>query len=73
MANRLTTAHGVNVLASVRSGPPREHFIIVWADGQSREAVRQLGRWAANPELSFSWYDAAVSSQRIAERLQAGD
>ena len=24
-----------------------------------------LGRHASNPELSFSWYDAAVLSQRI--------
>ncbi len=24
-----------------------------------------LGRYASNPELSFSWYDAAVLSQKI--------
>jgi hypothetical protein len=24
-----------------------------------------LGRHASNPELSFSWYDAAVLSQKI--------
>jgi len=24
-----------------------------------------LGRYASNPELSFTWYDAAVLSQKI--------
>jgi hypothetical protein len=24
-----------------------------------------LGRFASNPELSFTWYDAAVLSQKI--------
>jgi len=27
--------------------------------------LRLLGRYASNPELSFSWYDAAVLSQKI--------
>ncbi len=31
----------------------------------AREALRMLGRHASNPELSFSWYDAAVLSQKI--------
>ena len=29
------------------------------------ETLRTLGRYASNPELSFSWYDAAVLSQKI--------
>ena len=29
------------------------------------ETMRILGRYASNPDLSFSWYDAAVLSQRI--------
>ena len=29
------------------------------------ETLRVLGRYASNPELSFTWYDAAVLSQKI--------
>ena len=33
-------------------------------------ALRVLGRYASNPELSFSWYDAAVLSQKIRQSAQ---
>jgi hypothetical protein len=33
------------------------------------EALKTLGRYAANPDLSFSWYDAAVLGQKV--RLNA--
>lgn len=42
-----------------------ERFIVIWADDQAEEALRVLGRWASNPELSFTWYDASVVSKRI--------
>ena len=29
------------------------------------QLLQTLGRYAADPELNFSWYDAAVLSQRI--------
>jgi hypothetical protein len=29
------------------------------------ETLRTLGRFASNPQLSFTWYDAAVLSQKI--------
>ena len=29
--------------------------------------LRTLGRYAADPELSFSWYDAAIMSKKIRE------
>lgn len=28
-------------------------------------ALHQLGKWAADPALSFTWNDAAIVSQRI--------
>ena len=31
------------------------------------ELLRQFGRFASNPNLSFTWYDAAILSQRIRE------
>ena len=29
------------------------------------ELLQTLGRYAADPDLNFSWYDAAVMSQRV--------
>lgn len=52
----------INVLALVKG---RERYIFLYDDSQRAEALRVLGRFASNPELSFSWYDAAVLSQKI--------
>ena len=40
-------------------------FIYIYQDGDKAEVLRAIGRQAADPELSFSWYDAAVLSQKI--------
>lgn len=62
----------INVLALVKG---EERYIFLFDDNNRSEALRQLGRYASNPELSFSWYDAAVLSQKIrqvtAEAAQA--
>jgi hypothetical protein len=52
----------INVLALVKG---EERYIFLFDDERRPEALRTLGRFASNPELSFSWYDAAVLSQRI--------
>ncbi len=52
----------INVLALVKG---EERYIFMYDDEHKSEALRTLGRFASNPELSFSWYDAAVLSQRI--------
>jgi hypothetical protein len=52
----------INVLALVKG---KERYIFLYEDSQRAEALRMLGRHASNPELSFSWYDAAVLSQKI--------
>lgn len=52
----------VNVLALVKG---KERYIFLYDDSQQAEALRSLGRQASNPELSFSWYDAAVLSKKI--------
>ena len=31
----------------------------------SEMCIRDSGRYASNSELSFSWYDAAVMSQKV--------
>ena len=57
----------INVLALVKGA---ERYIFLYDDGNRAEALRTLGRFASNPELSFSWYDAAVLSQKIRQTAQ---
>ena len=53
---------GINVIALVKDA---ERYIFLY-DNQSAQALMQtLGRFAGDPELSFSWYDAAVLSQKV--------
>ena len=52
----------INVLALVKG---EERYVFLFSDQRRAEALRTLGRYASNPELSFTWYDAAVLSQKI--------
>ncbi len=52
----------INVLALVKG---KERYIFLYNDENRREVLRVLGRYASNPELSLTWYDAAVLSQKI--------
>ena len=59
----------INVLALVKG---EERYIFLFDDDRRADALRTLGKFASNPELSFSWYDAAVLSQRIRSTLPEG-
>ncbi len=52
----------INVVALVKG---EERYIFLFNDQQKSQTLRTLGRYASNPELSFSWYDAAVLSQKV--------
>ena len=65
--NRLRTAEDVNVLVLIKGG---ERYIFLYRDSSRAETLRTLGRYASNPELSFTWYDAAVLSQKIRQESQ---
>ena len=56
----------INVLALVKG---EERYIFLFDDERKSEALRQLGRYASNPDLSFTWYDAAVLSQKIRQSV----
>ena len=58
----------INVVALVRG---EEQYIFMFDEANRTETLRMLGRHAADPELSFSWYDAAVLSQKVREMLPA--
>ena len=55
-------AKDINVLALVKGC---ERYIFLYDDANRGETLRTLGRFASDAELSFTWYDAAVLSQKI--------
>ena len=57
----------INVLALVKGA---ERYVFLYDDSSRAETLRTLGRYASNPELSFTWYDAAVLSQKIRQESQ---
>ena len=52
----------INVLALVKGS---ERYVFLYDDESRAETLRVLGRYASNSDLSFTWYDAAVLSQKI--------
>ncbi len=58
----------INVLALVKGA---ERYVFLYDDASRAETLRVLGRFASNPDLSFTWYDAAVLSQKIRQGLPA--
>ena len=59
----------INVLALVKG---RERYIFLYDDSQRAQTLRMLGRYASDSELSFTWYDAAVLSQKVRHSCPAG-
>lgn len=57
---------GVNMIAMVKD---EERFVFLYDDESPAEVLRTFGQYAADPELNFSWYDAAVLSQRVRASL----
>lgn len=48
-----------------------ERFIFIYTHDARSDALRTMGRWASNQDLSFSWYDAAVLSKRVREEANS--
>lgn len=59
----------VNVVALVKNN---ERYLFLFDDESRDQVLQTLGRFAANEELSFSWYDAAVLTQKV-QSLLPGD
>jgi hypothetical protein len=53
---------GINVVALVKDS---ERYIFLYDSESTSTLLQTLGRFAGDPELNFSWYDAAVLSQRV--------
>ncbi len=52
----------INVMALAKG---TERYVFLFDDESRSEALKMLARYASNPDLSFTWYDAAVLSQKI--------
>ena len=61
-------AKDINILALAKG---EERYIFLYNDETRNETLRMLGRYASNSELSFSWYDAAVMSQKVRRNSKA--
>jgi hypothetical protein len=61
-------AGDINIVAIVKGD---ERYVFMFDEDTRSETLRTLGRFASNPELSFSWYDAAVLSQKIRKTAQS--
>ena len=55
-------ADDVNVAAVVKGV---ERYVFFFRDADQAAALEVMGRFASNPELSFTWFDAAVMSRKI--------
>jgi len=69
--NRLQTrldAAGINVLALAKGA---ERYVFLYDDASRAEVLRTLGRFASNPDLSLTWWDAVVLSKKIRELGEA--
>jgi hypothetical protein len=54
----------INVLAMIKG---EEQYVFLYNDANRIELLRTLGRYAADPQLSFNWYDAAFMSKKVRE------
>lgn len=64
---RDTTTDGARTIVALK-GADQYHLIFYVC--RRRELYQVLGRWAANPELSFNWHDMGQVCRYINATLQ---
>lgn len=50
-----------------------DRYVVIFPDEKKAQALQTLGRWASNPELNFTWYNAAIMSQKVRELVDGCD
>jgi len=48
-----------------------ERFLVRCGAGDEEASIARLMEWAEDPDLDFDWFDAAVLSRQITQRLFA--
>lgn len=56
----------LNVLALVKG---EERYVFVYDDGCSQELLDAFRQYAADPNYNFSWFDAAVLTDKAKEQI----
>jgi hypothetical protein len=46
-----------------------ERFLVRCDAGSEEETIGQLMEWADDPEIDFDWFDAAVLSRQVTQRV----
>lgn len=60
------TASDINVIALSRGS---ERFVWLYRNEQLGDVLRSFGKFASDPELSFTWWDAATLSKRARSQV----
>ena len=50
-----------------------ERYVFLFDDASYSEVLRIFGRFASEEELSFTWFDAAVLSQKVRQETKGQD
>ena len=58
------TSEDIHIACVVRGV---DKYTILYRNDTKNDALRVLGRWASDPALTFTWYDAAMLSKVIRE------
>jgi len=60
----------LNVIALVRDS---ERYVFMYDEESAVALLQTLGRYASDEELDFTWYDAAVLSQKFRKLRKEAD
>ena len=60
----------MNVLALVKDS---ERYVFLYDEDSAASLLQTLGKYAADKDLSFTWYDAAVLSQKVRKLRQEAE
>jgi hypothetical protein len=61
-----------NILLLVKSNGERFYFSYDDSPASIETLLQTLGRYAADPEMNFTWWDAAVLASRVRAVVAAG-
>ncbi len=58
----------ISVVVLAKGG---EQYVWLFRPGQERDVLRSLGRMAAEPELSLTWYDAVQIFAKVRKEIES--
>jgi hypothetical protein len=66
---RSRAAQGRQILALSKG---EEKYVVIYEESGRDYALQTLIRWALDPTLSFTWYDATVLAMRLTNTVHPG-